>query len=116
VRLAGGPEVPELTGQFYVLRVEGLPLMPPPQSNESMLQAIKAGSRLERKGKPGIPCDHLFTGSGNASREVLLFFSRATNPITVADKVVTLECIFVPFQLSINFLLNDMTFQGHLEL
>ena len=31
VRLAGGPEVPEMTGQFYVIRLRGLPLMPPPK-------------------------------------------------------------------------------------
>ena len=31
VRLAGGPEVPELTGEFYVIRLRGLPLMPPPK-------------------------------------------------------------------------------------
>jgi hypothetical protein len=116
VRLAGGPEVPEMTAQFYVLRLRGLPLMPAPQSNESMLQSIKAGSRLERKGKPGIPCDHLFAGSGKESTEVLLFFSRAGDPITVADKLVTLECSFVPFYLSVKFPLKDMTFQGKLAL
>ena len=32
VRLAGGPEVPELPGQFYVIRLRGLPLMPPPKT------------------------------------------------------------------------------------
>jgi len=126
VRLAGGPEVPELTGQFYVIRLRGLPLMPPPKvkpgesapadPNEGMLQAIKAGSRLERAGKAPVPCEHLFTGSGNASTEVLLFFTRVSDPITIADKVVTLESRFAMFHLSIKFPLKDMMYQGELTL
>jgi hypothetical protein len=128
VRLAGGPEVPEvpeLTGQFYVIRLRGLPLMPPPKAkpgeapanpNEGVLQAIQAGSRLERKDKAGIPCAHLFTGSGNTATEVLLFFPRGSDPITVADKLVTLECRFAPFHLSIRFAVKDMMFQGELAL
>ncbi len=125
VRLAGGPPVPELTGQFYVIRLRGLPLMPPPKAkpgevaanpNEGMLQAIKEGSRLERKDKPAIPCAHLFTGSGDAATEVLLFFARDTNPITVADKLVTLESRFAPFHLSVKFPLKDMMFKGELAL
>ena len=125
VRLAGGPEVPELTGQFYVIRLRGLPLMPPPKAkpgevapnpNEDMLHAIKAGSRLERKDKPDIPCDHLFTGSGDAANEVLLFFPRAADPIRVADKLVTLEGWFAPFHLSVKFSLKDMMYKGELSL
>jgi len=126
VRLAGGPEVPELTGQFYVIRLRGLPLMPPPKvkpgeaappdPNEAMLQAIKAGTRLERAAKSPIPCAHLFTGSGNASTEVLLFFSRVPDPIAIADKVVTLDSRFAVFHLSIKFPLKDMTYQGELTL
>jgi hypothetical protein len=125
VRLAGGPEVPEMTGQFYVIRLRGLPLMPPPKTkpgeepppnpNEGMLQAIKANSYLERNGKAPIRCDHLFTGSGNAVNEVLLFFPR-TDPITLADKQVTLESRFVPFHLSIKFQLKDMVYRGELAL
>jgi len=125
VRLAGGPELPQLTGQFYVIRLRGLPLMPPPKTkpedgapnpNESMLQAIEQGSRLERKDKPGIPCAHLFTGSGVTATEVLLFFSRAAEPIQVADKLVTLESRFAPFHLSIKFPLKDMMYKGELAL
>lgn len=126
VRLAGRPEVPEVTGQFYVIRLRGLPLMPPPKvapgevapnPNEGMLQAIKAGSRLERKDKPAIPCAHLFTGSGDTSNEVLLFFPRREDdPITVADKLVTLESRFVAFHLSIKFPLKDMLYKGELSL
>ncbi len=126
VRLAGGPEVPELTGQFYVIRLRGLPLMPPPKAkpgeeaapnpNEGLLQAIKEGSRLGRKDKPDIPCAHLFTGSGNAVNEVLLFFSRVADPITVADKLVTLESRFGPFHLSVKFPLKDMMYRGKLAL
>ncbi len=121
VRLAGGPELPELTGQFYVIRLRGLPLMPPPKTkpeevtpnpNEGMLQAIREGSRLERKDKPGIPCAHLFKGSGDAATEVLLFFPQGADPIQVADKLVTLESQFAPFHLSVKFPLKDMDVQG----
>jgi hypothetical protein len=125
VRLAGGPEVPELPGQFYVIRLRGLPLMPPPKTkpeetapnpNEGMLQAIQRGSQLERKDKPAIPCAHLFTGSGAEATEVLLFFPRGTDPIQVADKIVTLESRFAPFYLSVKFPLKDMMFKGQLAL
>ena len=97
VRLAGAPEVPELTGQFYVIRLRGLPLMPPPKAaagevasnpNEAMLRAIQEGSRLERRNKPGIPCAHLFSGSGDAAAEVLLFFPKGPDPIAAPDKLV----------------------------
>jgi hypothetical protein len=126
IRLAGRPEVPEVTGQFYVVRLRGLPLMPPPKAaageaapnpNEGMLKAIKDGSRLERKDKPAIPCAHLFTGSAGESNEVLLFFPRGENaPITVGDKLVTLESRFAPFHLSIKFPLKDMLYKGELSL
>jgi len=125
VRLAGGPELPELSGQFYVIRLRGLPLMPPPKTrpeegapnpNEVMLQAIQQGSRLERKNKPGIPCAHLFTGSGDAATGVLLFFPRGADPIQVADKLVTLDSRFAPFHLSVKFPLKDMMYKGELAL
>lgn len=125
VRLAGGPELPELTGQFYVIRLRGLPLMPPPKikpgeepsnPNEGMLQQIQQGSRIERKDKPGIPCAHLLTGSGDTANEVLLFFPREKDPIQLADKLVTLESGFPPFHLSIKFPLKDMVYKGELAL
>jgi hypothetical protein len=125
VRLAGGPEVPELTGQFYVIRLQGLPLMPAPKAkpgedvpdpNEGLRQAIKEGSLLERKGKPGIPCAHLFTGSGGPATDVLLFFPRNPDPITPADKSVTLESRFGAFHLSVRFPLNEMMYKGELAL
>ena len=125
VRLAGAPELPELTGQFYVIRLRGLPLMPPPKAkpgevapnpNEDMLRAIREGSRLERKGKPGIPCAHLFTGSADAANGVLLFFPRVADSIRVADKLVTLESWFAPFHLSVPFPLKDMMYKGELAL
>jgi hypothetical protein len=124
VRLAGGPEAPEITGRFYVIRLRGLPLMPPPKTrqgevapnpNEGLLQQIKAGSRLQRKDKGAIPCAHLFTGSGDTATEVLLFFPRA-DPITAADKLVTLESRFSIFHLSIKFPLKDMMYKGELAL
>ena len=75
------------------------------------------GSRLERKDKPFIPCAHLFMGSGDKSNEVLLFFPRGDdNPITVADKLVTLESWFAPFHLSIKFPLKEMMYKGELSL
>jgi len=126
VRMAGGPEVPELTGQFYVIRLQGLPLMPPvkpkpgeappPDPNEGMLQAIKGGTRLERPDKAPIPCAHLFAGSGSRSGDVLLFFSRVADAITLSDKVVTLESRFSAFHLSIRFPLKEMMYQGELAL
>ena len=125
VRLAGGPEVPELAGQYYVIRLRGLPLMPPPKAkpgeaardpNEGMLQAIKEGSHLLRKDKPAIPSARLFTGSGDEATQVLLFFPRGTDPITVADKLVTLDVRFAQFHLSIKFPLVDMMYKGELAL
>jgi hypothetical protein len=126
VRLAGGPEIPELAEQFYVIRLRGLPLMPPPKAkpgaapgpdpNEDMLKAIKMGTQLDRVGKASIRCDHLFTGSGNASSDVLMFFPRTTDPITITDKVVTLESRFAVFHLSIRFALKDMMYKGELAL
>ncbi len=126
VLLAGRPEMPEVTGLFYVIRLRGLPLMPPSKAapgeaavnpNEGMLAAIKNGSRLERKDKPSIPCAHLFTGSGDKSNEVLLFFLRKEDdPITVADKQVTLESQFAAFHLSIKFPLKEMLYKGKLSL
>jgi hypothetical protein len=125
VRLAGGLELPELTGEFYVIRLLGLPLMPPPKTkpgevvpnpNEAMLQAIKEGSSLVRKDKPSVPSDRLLTGSGNRATEVLLFFLRGADPLQVADKLVTLECRFAPFHLSVKFPLKDMMYEGELAL
>lgn len=126
VRLAGGPETPELTGQFYVVRLRGLPLMPPPKAkpgepappdpNEGMLVAIKQGTRLEREGKAAIPCAHLFTGKGDAVTDVLLFFPRGADGITLADKAVTLDSRFSVFHLAIKFPLKDMTYKGELAL
>lgn len=132
VRLAGGPPLPELAGEFYVIRLRGLPLMPPPKAtkpsrggevaaganpNEGMLQAIKEGSQLERRDKPAIQCANLFTGSGDAWNQVLLFFARKSDhSIAVADRVVTLESWFAPFHLSVKFPLKDMVFKGELSL
>jgi hypothetical protein len=126
VRLAGGPEVPEMSGQFYVIRLRGLPLMPPPKvqpgeaalsdPNEGMVEAIKAGTRLERAGMASISCEHLFKGSGNEWNEVLLYFPRPADAITIADKVVTLESRFAMFHLSIRFPLKDMMYRGELAL
>jgi hypothetical protein len=125
VRLAGGPETPEMSGQFYVIRLRGLPLMPPPKPkpgetpenpNTSILQALKEGSFLTRKNKPPIPCAHLFTGSGNAWSDVLLFFPRSANPLTLADKEVTLDSRFIQFHISIKFPLKEMRYKGELTL
>ena len=121
VRLAGGPELPEGTAPFYVIRLRGMPLLPPPKGadggsvanpNQGMLEAIKQGSRIERQGKIAISCAHLLTGSGESATELLLFFPRGTDPITVGEKVVTLESRFGPFHLSVKFPLKDMMYKG----
>ncbi len=125
VRLAGAPPLPDLAEQFYVIRLRGLPLMPPPKPrpgetpsdpNAGMLKALKDGSRLERLSKAAILCDHMFTGSGDMSNQILLFFRRDLNPITVGDKLVMLESWFAPFHLSVRFPLKDMLYQGELAL
>jgi hypothetical protein len=125
VRLAGGPELPEGTAQFYVIRLQGMPLLPPskgmagegaPNPNQSMLDAIEQGSRIERKDKIAIPCAHLLTGSGVSATELLLFFARGADPITVGEKAVMLESRFGPFHLSVKFPLKDMMYQGALAL
>ena len=126
VRLAGGPEVPELTGNFYVIRLQGLPLMPPlapkpgetppPDPNQGLLQAIKEGTRLQREGKAPIRCAHLFEGSGKTAGDVLLFFAKLPDPITLADKVVMLDSRFSAFRLSIRFPLKEMVYRGELAL
>ena len=48
--------------------------------------------------------------------ELLLFFARGADPITVGEKAVTLECRFVPFHLSVKFALKDMMYKGALAL
>ena len=125
VRLAGGPELPEGTARYYVIRLRGMPLLPPPKGvvpegapnpNQGMLDAIKQNCRIERKGKIAISCDHLLTGSGQSATELLLFFARGKDPITVGEKVVTLECRFIPFHLSVKFPLKDMMYKGALAL
>ncbi len=124
VRLAGGPETPELTGEYYVIRLHGLPLMPPkakaaegaPNPNEAALQEIRDNARLERNGKPAILCTRLFAGSGEVANQALLYFPRGADPITVADKLVTLETRFSLFHLSIQFPLKEMIYKGELAL
>ena len=125
VRLAGGPELPEGTARFYVIRLQGMPLLPPPKGrdgesvpnpNEGIIEAIRQGSRIERKGKIAISCAHLLTGSGDAATELLLFFARGADPITVGEKAVTLESRFGPFHLSVKFPLKDMIYKGALAL
>ena len=124
VRLAGVPELPAGTAGFYVIRLRGMPLLPPGKGseetirsrNQAMLVAIKEQTRLERKDGSAISCTHMFTGSGDAASEVLLFFPRGENPISAGEKWVTLESRFAPFHLSIRFVLKDMVFHGRLAL
>ncbi|HMC59577.1 MAG TPA: hypothetical protein VKJ01_10325 [Candidatus Solibacter sp.] len=125
VRLAGGPEMPEGTAPFYVIRLQGMPLLPPPKGrngedvpnpNEGLLEAIKQGSRIDRRGKIAISCAHLLTGSGESATELLLFFARGADPIAVGEKAVTLESRFGPFYLSVKFPLKDMMYKGALAL
>ena len=125
VRLAGGPELPEGTAQFYVIRLQGMPLLPlpkrkegdsAPNPNQGMLEAIQQNSRIERKDKPAISCAHLLTGSGESATELLLFFERGADPIKAVEKAVTLESRFGPFHLSVKFPLKDMMYKGALAL
>jgi len=118
IRLASAVTLPELAGQFYVIRVHGLPILPAKnkQPSEALLAAIKEGTSLERKDKSPIACDHLFTGSGDGANDVLLFFPRTPNPIKLTDKFVTLESRFSAFHLSIRFALKDMLYKGSLSL
>jgi hypothetical protein len=143
--LAGGGSsavLPDLIGKFYVLHLRGLPLMPPPKPetsrskkkassveptpnpNEGILQAVKAGSRLEIQGAAKnnirtLACANLFAGrTPETWNEVLLLFPRdaAQQPITAADRMVTLESWFEPYHLVVKFALKDMLFQGELAL
>jgi hypothetical protein len=125
VRLAGGPELPEEAAGFYVIRLRGMPLLPPrknkdgtvePNPNLGLLDAIKRNTRIERKDKPAIPCSHLLTGSGDAATELLLFFAKGADPIAVREKAVTLVSHFDPFSLSIKFPLKEMMYKGALAL
>ena len=125
IRLAGGPELPEGAAEFYVIGLRGLPLMPSAKakpgesesnSNQAMLDALRQNSRLERKDKPDLACNHLLTRSRESSTELLLFFPRDPDPITVADKLVTLESRFGPFHLTVRFLPKEMMFNGTLAL
>lgn len=120
VRLAGAPELPEGTERFYVVRLLGMPLLPPKDTdanpNQAMLEEIKQSSRLVRKDRAAIPCAHLLTGSGDSATQILLFFERGSDPITVGEKIVTLESRFGPFHLSIKFPLKDMVYKGVLAI
>jgi hypothetical protein len=102
-----------------------MPLLPPPKGasgenvpnpNQGMLDAIHQGSRIERKDKAAIPCAHLLVGSGKEANELLLFFARGADPITLDEKIVTLDSRFGPFHLSIKFPLKEMMYQGVLSL
>jgi hypothetical protein len=55
-------------------------------------------------------------GSGDAANEVLLFFPRTADSITVGDKLVTLESRFALFHLLVKFPLKDMMYKGKLAL
>ena len=125
VRLAGAPQLPEETAGFYVIRLRGMPLLPPPKGgngesvpnpNQEMLEAIRQNSRIDRKDKIAIPCAHLLTGTGESATELLLFFARGADPIAVSEKAVTLESRFGPFHLSVKFPLKDMIYKGALAL
>jgi hypothetical protein len=125
VQLAGGRNLPEETAQYYVILLLGMPLMRPradgkneseADPNQGMLEEIKRTSRIERKDKEAIPCAHLLTGKGERATELLLFFPKSADPITTADKEVTVACRFGSFQLSVRFPLKEMMFGGSLEL
>jgi len=109
-----------------VIRLRGLPLMPAAESEaggKSLPIRTRACCRPSRKvagwsarTKRAIPCAHLFAGSADTASEVLLYFPRGTDPITVAEQWVTLESSFAQFHLSIKFPLKDMVYKGELAL
>ena len=121
VQLAGGAALSAEASKYYVIRLRGMPLLPATKTetvlarNQDILAAIEKGSRLERK-DTAIPCAHLLAGSGDAALDLLLFFERGARPITVAEKVVTLECAFRPFHVTIKFALKEMVYKGSLAL
>ena len=121
IQLAGGPPLPAESAKYHVIRLRGMPLLPATKTetvltrNQDILTAIEKGSRIERK-ETAIPCAHLLAGSGDEALDLLLFFERSTNPITVAEKLVTLECTFRPFNVSIKFPLKEMLYRGTLAL
>jgi len=83
VRLAGRPEVPEVTGQFYVIRLRGLPLMRAegragevaPNPNEACCRQSRTAAGWSARISPHSLFPSL-QGSGDNSNEVLLFFPR----------------------------------------
>ena len=75
-----------------MIRLLGMPLLLPPKDrdgesvanlNQAMLAEMKQTSRLERKDKVAISCAHLLTGSGDSAAELLLFFERGSEPVTL---------------------------------
>jgi hypothetical protein len=125
VRLAGGLPLPEEAAAFYVIGLIGMPLMPrrrtaegesEPDPNVSLLEAVKRTSRIERRSKPPVPCDHMLTGSGAAAGNVLLFFPRGADPLSLSEKEVTVTGSFGPFRLEVRFPLKEMVFGGALAL
>jgi len=122
VQLAGGPPLPAESAKYYVIRLRGMPLLPASKDesvlvrNQEMLGTIERSAMLVRNGKPAIGCAHLLAGSGDAATDLLLFFERGGDPITLSEKSITLEASFRPFHLSIKFPLKDMVYKGALAL
>jgi len=122
VQLAGGAKLPEETSAYYVIRLKGMPLMRPrpgkdePNPNLGLLEAIKQDSLIQRKNRDPLRCNHLLTGSGNEVTDLLLFFPRQPDPITLAENEVEFITAFGSFRLSLKFPLKEMVFQGALML
>ena len=121
VQLAGGPPLPAESAKYYVILLRGMPLLPATKTesvltrNQDILATIERGTRLERR-ETAIPCAHLLAGSGDAALDLLLLFERGANPITLSEKLVTLDSTFRPFHLSIKFPLKEMLYKGTLAL
>jgi len=121
VQLAGGPSFAAELVKYHIIRLRGMPLLAASKTetvlarNQDILVAIERGSTLERK-DTATPCARLFVGSGDAAQDLLLFFERSAKPITVNEKVITLECRFRPFHVSIKFPLKEMVYKGTLAL
>jgi hypothetical protein len=83
------------------------------QDPAEIAQSFVANSRLTRRGKPTLaPEDAKFDSATGA---IHLFFPR-TEPITLADKEVTLVTRFGSLTVQKKFRLKDMTYKGQLDL
>lgn len=112
----------ELPPQFtdtYLVSVSGLPVMGRrnPEGggpNKAMLNRLKEGTQLQRKGKdPMAPDDVLASEDG---MRVVFMFKKGSQPIEAGDKEVVFVTKLGAAALKAKFTLKDMMYQGKLAL